>query len=279
MANVKFYNVALQETYDALSTKEQNALYFIQDTQRLYHYDRLMGTGSLASAKAAGLLSAADYQKLQDLIVTGGTVNLNPVDASIAIDGSDIKVQVSATGTNALSVVDDGLFVAPVNLTGIENRLTSAEGSIAQLQQDIVGGVHYRGTVATVDDLPADAKQGDLYEVTADGSEWCYNGEKWFEYGSAHFVPVAGNGIQINGSEIAVKIADSANGLVAVDGSGLAINLATADSAGAMSAADKAALDTLVALGIVDNYATKEELQELANKVAAADEAYTWGTM
>lgn len=89
----------------------------------------------------------------------------------------------------------------------------------------------------------------------------------------------AGSGIAIENNVISVKIADSANGLVAVDGSGLAINLATADSAGAMSAADKAALDALVALGIVDNYATKKELQELANKVAAADEAYTWGTM
>lgn len=46
-----------------------------------------------------------------------------------------------------------------------------------------VGGVHYKGSVATFEDLPAAPAQGDLYEVEEDNSEWCWNGEKWFEYG------------------------------------------------------------------------------------------------
>lgn len=277
MANVLF-KVGTRAQFDAIVTKSETTLYWLSDTQELYKGDVLFGKGALASEEAAGLLSAEDYKKLKELIATGGAVELTPVNGSIVIKDKKIGVGLSAVEGNMLSIKDDGLFAASVDLTDVQNRLTAVEGSIAQLQEDIVGGIRYKGTVETVDDLPDDAKQGDLYEVTADGSEWCYNGEKWFEYGSAHFTPVAGGGIQINGNEIAVNIAEESHGLVAVDGA-LSINLATAESDGAMSAADKAALDALVALKIAENYASKEEVQAISDKVAASEESFTWGEM
>ena len=91
--------------------------------------------------------------------------------------------------------------------------------------------------------------------------------------------PVAGDGIVINNNVIGVNIADESNGLVAVDGGALSINIATANHAGAMSAADKAALDELIALKIAENYATKTEMQEVIDKATAAEESYTWGEM
>lgn len=277
MANVLF-KVGTSEQFQNITTKNETTLYWLTDTQELYKGDVLFGTGREASVDAAGLLSAADYQKLQDLIVTGGTVNLTPVDGSIVIEDNKIGVAIAPVEDNALVAVEGGLFVASVDLTSVENRLTAVEGSIAQLQEDIVGGIRYKGAVATQDELPADAKQGDLYEVTADGSEWCYNGEEWFEYGSAHFAPVAGAGIQVNGNEIAVNIAEESHGLVAIYGA-LSINLATAESDGAMSAADKAALDALFALKIAESYATKEEMKTVSEKATAAEESFTWGEM
>jgi hypothetical protein len=89
----------------------------------------------------------------------------------------------------------------------------------------------------------------------------------------------AGTGIEIVDNVIGVKIAENANGLVAVDGGALFINLATTESAGAMSAEDKAALDALIALNIAKNYATKEEMQEVADKATSAEESFTWGDM
>lgn len=278
MAQNVLFKVGTRAQFDAIATKSEITLYWLSDTQELYKGDVLFGKGALASETASGLLSAEDYKKLQELIVTGGAVDLTPVDGSIVIEDKKIGVGLSAVEGNMLSIKDDGLFVASVDLTDVQNRLTAVEGSIAQLQEDIIGGIRYKGTVATKDDLPVDAKQGDLYEVTDDGSEWCYNGEKWFEYGSAHFTPVAGNGIQINGNEIAIKIAVDAHGLVAVDGA-LAMNVATAESDGAMSAADKAALDALIALKIAENYATKEEMQTISDKVTSAEESFTWGEM
>ena len=277
MANVLF-KVGTRAQFDAIVTKSETTLYWLSDTQELYKGDVLFGKGALVSETAAGLLSAEDYKKLKELIATGGAVELTPVNGSIIIENKKIGVGLSAVEGNMLSIKDDGLFVASVDLTDVQNRLTAVEGSISQLQEDIVGGIRYKGTVATKADLPVDAKQGDLYVVTDDDSEWCYNGEKWFEYGSAHFTPVAGNGIQINGNEIAVNTAEESHGLVAVDGA-LSINLATAESDGAMSAADKAALDALIALRIAENYATKEEMQTISEKVTSAEDSYTWGEM
>lgn len=185
--NVRFFNVKLLETYLALEHKDPAALYFIQDAQRLYQGDKLIGVGDEASETADGLLSAEGYAKLQELIATVPT---------------------------------------------IEERLASVEGAI-------VGGVHYKGSVPTVNDLPADAKQGDLYEIVEDNSEWCFNGEKWFEYGhTVDFSLVAGNGIAVAGKEISIKIADEAHGLV-VDENGLAMQVATAEQDGAISKEDK----------------------------------------
>jgi hypothetical protein len=266
-------------------------LYWLSDTQELYKGDVLFGKGSLASDKASGLLSAEDYKKLQELIVTGGTIDLTPVDGSIVIEEKKIGVKLSAVEGNILDINQDGLF-ATVDTKSIENRLTAVDGKltavegrldtvekdIADIKQSIIGSIRYMGSVPTYNDLPNDAKQGDLYEVSADGSEWCFNGNEWFEYGTSHFVPVAGKGIQIDGSEIAINLAEVSHGLVAVDGA-LSISLATAESDGAMSAADKAALDALIALNIAESYATKEEMWTVTEKVTAAEESFTWGDM
>lgn len=261
MAQNVLFKVGTRAQFDAIEAKSAITLYWLTDTQQLYKGDVLFGTGALASESAAGLLSAEDYKKLQELIANGPVANLTPVDSSIAISDNKIGVQLSAVEGNMLSIEKDGLFVPAVDLTATTNRLIAVENSVIQLKEDVAGGIRYKGAVETKDDLPTDAKQGDLYEVTVDGTEWCYNGTKWFEYGSAHFTPVAGEGIQIDGSKIAVKIAKNANGLVAVEGS-LALNLATKDSAGALSAADKAFIDS-----IPDVYATKKMVDDTAVQV------------
>lgn len=184
MANVIF-KTGTRAQYDALLTKDATTLYWLTDTQELMKGDVLFGKGAIAASTAAGLMSAEDKAKL-DSLSESGVANLTATDASVLIadkedGGKSIGVQLSADSENILSVHEDGLFakvesIAVDSVTGLEDRLTAIE-------QAIVGGVHYKGSVATVDDLPVDAEQGDLYEVEADNSEWCWNGEKWFEYG------------------------------------------------------------------------------------------------
>lgn len=77
-ANVRFYVVDLRSKYDALATKDPNALYWIEETQELLKGDILFGVGAEASEKATGLLSAKDYAKLQKLIADIGLESAAP---------------------------------------------------------------------------------------------------------------------------------------------------------------------------------------------------------
>ena len=90
----------------------------------------------MASETASGLLSAEDYKKLQELIVTGGTIDLTPVDGSIVIEDKKIGIGLSAAEGNILSIEEDGLYVS-VDTKPIENRLTAVEGSIASVNESI----------------------------------------------------------------------------------------------------------------------------------------------
>ena len=137
----------------------------------------------------------------------------------------------------------------------VVNDIRPLENKLVEIEKELVGGIHYRGSVPTVDDLPANPKQGDLYEIEADGSEYCYNGEKWFVYGSAHFVPVETSTIAVNGKELSVKIAGGNNALTVTE-DGLFVEESS------LSEEDRELLDS-----IPENYATKEELEDAISNV------------
>ena len=275
MANVKFYFGSL-EKFNQLAEKDQLALYFLEDVQQLWKGDKLYATGAIATSMADGLMSSADKIKL-DSLVAGSNLNLTSVDGTIVITDEDdntksIGVAISTVPGNLIEVKDDGLFVSVDsilidNVVGLKDRLEAVEGAL-------VGGIRYKGSVDTVENLPENAKQGDLYEVLADNSEWCFNGEKWFKYGSSSvFTPVAGDGIEVIDSTISVKIAAESHGLTAVNGE-LLINLATTESDGAMSKEDKALLVALPTM-----YATIEQVQELQKSIEGVEDSYTWGEL
>lgn len=123
--------------------------------------------------------------------VTGLEGRLTSIEQSV-IAGAPIATAETAgivKASDEIAVAEDGtMSIAAIpqsKVDGLETRLSSIEAAA-------VGGVHYKGSVPTFNDLPEDAKQGDLYEVEADNSEWCWNGEKWFEYGNtAGLKPVA----------------------------------------------------------------------------------------
>jgi hypothetical protein len=136
MSQNVIFKIGTRAQFDAIVTKNQNTLYWLRDTQELYKGDILFGKGALASETAAGLLSAEDYKKLQELIVSGCTVDLTPVDGSIVIEDKKIGIGLSAVEGNILSVKDDGLF-ATVDTKPIENRLTAVEGRLDPVEKTI----------------------------------------------------------------------------------------------------------------------------------------------
>lgn len=134
----------------------------------------LMAVVAVPIAKVAGL--AEELQRIEAVAIAGGSI-ATAETVGIVKPGSEFAV--AADGTMSLVAVEI------TKVTGLEERLSAVE-------QAVVGGVHYRGGVDTFEDLPADAAEGDLYEVYADNSEWCFNGEKWFEYGKTTDIDLSG---------------------------------------------------------------------------------------
>lgn len=300
MANVLF-KMGTRAQFDAIATKSETTLYWLSDTQELYKGDVLFGTGALATQSAAGLLSHEDKKKLDEL-VSGGVSGLSPVDGTIVLTddengGKKIGVAISTQSGNALVAVEGGLFVPTVEVPeyAIEKQATADEGYAVsyKLKKTVGEEVSYVGDVINI---PKDLvlKSATLETVTETDSPYdgAVIGDPYIHMtfnnadASDVFVPVkslvdtytAGAGVVIDNNVISVKIADNAHGLTAVDGV-LTMNLATAENDGAMSAADKAALDALIALRIAENYATKEEMQTISEKVTSAEDSYTWGEM
>lgn len=270
--NVKFISVKLQATYDALETKDTLALYWIQDTQRVYKGDKLYGVGLEATAEFAGLMSPEDKAKLDELVASGGGLaSLTPVDGTISIvdtedGGKAIGVAIAPIDGNALVAVEGGLFVQttePVVVPeySIEKQVTADEGYTAtyKLKKTVGEEVTYVGdsiniakdmvlqsatleTVTEVDVPYVGASVGDPY------IKMVFNDAEV----SNLYIPVkglvdtyvAGDGIEIVDNKISVKLAADTHGLVAVNGA-LMLNLATKNSDGAMSKDDKKIIDAI----------------------------------
>ena len=298
--NVKFYSVKLKSTFNSLETKDSLALYWIAETSELYKGDQLFGTGVLATQAAAGLLSAEDKAKLDELVAGGGLSKLIPVDGSIVVadtvdGGKSIGVAISSQEGNALVAVEDGLFVPTAQKVSvpeyeIEKQDVAEDGyaSSYKLKKTVDGEVTYVGDtiniakdmvlqsatleIVTEADVPyAGAVVGDPY------IDMAFNDAE----ASHVYIPVkglvdtytAGKGIEIVDGQISVKIAENSNGLAAVDGA-LLINLATPTSAGALSAVDKAFIDS-----IPNTYATNERVKDTSVQVKYDISATPEGTL
>lgn len=57
--------------------------------------------------------------------------------------------------------------------------------ALAEINQKLVGAMKYKGTKATTSELPSTGNTlGDVWHITADGSEWAWNGSAWENLGT-----------------------------------------------------------------------------------------------
>lgn len=135
MANVIF-KVGTKVLFNQLEQKDTNTLYWLTDTHEIYKGDVLFGVGLEATQEAAGLLSAEDKIRLDNL-AAGAVAGLTPVDASVVIadgeDGKTIGVQISKEAGNTIVLKADGLFAAGVNAPefAIEKQGEATDGYAA----------------------------------------------------------------------------------------------------------------------------------------------------
>ena len=258
MANVIFKQ-GTRAQYDAIATKNVNTLYWLTDTQELFKGEVLYGKGTEATALASGLMSAADKAKL-DSLASGGAIGLTAVDA--------IGVRVSKSEGNALELKEDGLFVSPAAASGavefaIEKQATPEDGFSAtyKLKRTAEGADTYVGDAINI---PKDAVlSGGTYEIVETANTpyaGAAVGDPYVDLvvdnaeESHIYIPLkglvdtvkAGDGISVTNNTVSVKVDEAnANGL-AVGADGISMAVATATSAGAMSAEDKANLDAVM---------------------------------
>ena len=243
MANVKFY-FGNSEKFNALVEKDQLALYFLEDVQQLWKGDKLFATGADATSMVSGLMSVEDKIKLDELVASQAKSSLAAVDKSIVIteteNGKFIGVAISGQEGNALTVVEDGIFVQSVQEVSvpeftIEKQDIADEGYAAtyKLKRIVNGESNYVGDVINIGkDM---VLQGAILEVVTE-TDVPYVGAiigdpyidmAFNDVNASHvYIPVkglvdtysAGIGLELVDGTFSVKIADEANGLVAVDG-------------------------------------------------------------
>lgn len=275
--NVRFL-IATQAKYDQLVKKNEYALYFCLDTQRLYKGDVLIGVGAEATTSAAGLLSAADKAKL-DALVAGSTVGLSPINPSIVItdetDGTKkIAVGISKKEGNLITVESDGLYAVaqPTPSYEIEKQEVATDGYSAtyKLKKTVGDVASYCGTI----NIPKDKflQSATINTVTETDNPYtgAVVGEKYFDFlfndaeQSHEYVPLkelvstqaytAGDGIQISDANV------------------ISMALATETTPGAISAEDFKTLQT-----IPSTYIAKEEIEAVKAEIKQDVEA-TVGT-
>lgn len=130
-----------------------------------------------ATQSAAGAMSANDKKKL-DGVAEGAQANV-VTNASSTGSGAAQTMTVSKGPTNFMTYTKDALDT----LLGLKANASSVYTK-TEIDQKLVGAMNYKGTKATTADLPASGNvRGDVWHVTADGSEWAWNGEAWEELG------------------------------------------------------------------------------------------------
>lgn len=81
------------------------------------------------------------------------------------------EVTRATAADTALQTAVDTLDSTKANKTDVYTK--------AEVDGKLTGGMHFKGTVATYDDLPDDAEVGDMYNVLDTGSNYAWNGTLW----------------------------------------------------------------------------------------------------
>lgn len=123
--------------------------------------------------------TSAEKTKLNG-IAEGAQVNV-VTNASSTGSGATQTMTVSKGSTNYTTYTKAALDSSLGAKADASNVYTKAE-----IDQKLTGAMDYKGTKATVGDLPSSGNTtGDVWHVTADGSEWAWNGSAWEELGTA----------------------------------------------------------------------------------------------
>lgn len=104
---------------------------------------------------------------------TAQTITNKEVDLSIATKVSDLT---NDSGYQTASDVSTSISTA---LANSGNPYQTASDVSSAISSAVSSAYKYKGSVATVSDLPVSADNGDVYDVQATGMNYAWNGTEW----------------------------------------------------------------------------------------------------
>ena len=168
MAQVLF-KFGTQQQYQALETKQSNALYFLTDTGELFR-------GELPIARAhiySGIRTAnATNQQMITSLTTGHILASNDL---VVIQNSDSTVDAFVYNDN-----DEWIQISSSTDSSLASRVSTLEGTVSDLQTLAGSAFHFQGSTNDLS-LIDNPSQGDVYQVGSD--EYAWNGSTWVQLG------------------------------------------------------------------------------------------------
>ena len=109
---------------------------------------------------------------------TAQTITNKAVDISVPANVSDLNDDV---GIQDASDVAGAISTALANSGDAYQTASDVQSAISSA---VAGAYTYKGSVATVGDLPNNASTGDVYDVQATGMNYAWNGSSWDALGT-----------------------------------------------------------------------------------------------
>lgn len=145
-------------------------------------------------SKVNGIASGAQVNVIESVKVNGTaltpsskavnvTVTTGSGDGTIAVNGTDVVIKNFSNKANKATTLAGYGISDAYTRSQTDSAIASAVASVFK----------YRGTKKTTSELPSSGQTvGDVYFVSADSSEYAWNGEKWEELGPtidlSHFI-------------------------------------------------------------------------------------------
>ena len=134
------------------------------------------------TSKADKATTLAGYG-ITDAKIQNGTITLGPdtITPLTSIPASGV-----AAGTyKSVTVGTDGRVTAGTNPTTLSGFGITDAYTKSEIDTKLTGGMHYKGSVQTVADLPASGNQvGDFYNIISTGENYTWDGSAWDQTGS-----------------------------------------------------------------------------------------------
>lgn len=141
------------------------------------------GTGLTLSGSTFNHSNSITAQATQALYPIKYDAQGHITDAGTAVTSlpaSDVSAWAKAANKPSYSFSEIGSKPTSISGYGITDAYTKT-----QVDGLVSGLWHFKDTVATISDLPASGnKEGDVYQVTANNSEYAWNGTSWVELGT-----------------------------------------------------------------------------------------------